>query len=420
MFKWYGNAENCYVFLSDILGSCPVLCDEGIRVPKTDHRGIRARTEAYTPLHDGAEEPFRHRAFIESKWFTRGWKLQELIAPKILAFFGREGNSLGTRRDLIETIARATKIDVAILNHGARLSSVSVAKRMSWAARRQTSRDEDEAYSLLGIFGVNMPMLYGEGSKAFTRLQEEIMRSTSDHSLFAWGRPGLRMNGSLLAGSPADFAEGHGIVQWGRPRSFEMTNRGLRITLPILRPEQRGLAENLVILNCRYEDDLSRTLAMRLGRYAGGDEYYALADSDPNMPTLMTRSERQLPVRLAFVSTHDMVSAKKTLVEITRHFESEIPRINFWFRLSRDERDSHPAETTKFYPTYGEWDAQGRIFRIEEWSRVRAGVVLKCQSGRMILVCFGYDRLEQTCLDETGQPVRKRIPGVWAKFCESS
>jgi hypothetical protein len=102
-----------------------------------------------------------YEIFQGSKWFTRGWTLQELIAPKVVKFFGARWNLVGERQKLTETISKATHIDSDILNGRRAISSISAAQKMAWAASRKTTRIEDQAYSLIGLFGVNMPMLYG-------------------------------------------------------------------------------------------------------------------------------------------------------------------------------------------------------------------------------------------------------------------
>ncbi|KAK7950970.1 uncharacterized protein PG986_006698 [Apiospora aurea] len=124
---------------------------------------------------------------FQCRWWTRGWTLQELIAPGKLIFLDRDFNLRGNKVSLHSKIAERTGIEKKILLHRKPLSSAHVARRMSWAAERQTTRAEDAAYSLMGIFDINMPLLYGEGSKAFLRLQEEICRrSNGDLTLFAW------------------------------------------------------------------------------------------------------------------------------------------------------------------------------------------------------------------------------------------
>ena len=128
-----------------------------------------------------------HKDLIGSRWFTRGWTLQELIAPSNVVFYNSLWKTLGTKETLQDVITSITGIHPKFLL-GADLETASVAKKMSWAAKRNTTRVEDVAYALLGLFDINMPLLYGEGSKAFRRLQEEILKLyPEDQSLYAWG-----------------------------------------------------------------------------------------------------------------------------------------------------------------------------------------------------------------------------------------
>jgi hypothetical protein len=154
MFRWYQNAVVCYTYLSDV-----EWC--------SDQTKLQSRLSS-------------------SRWFTRGWTLQELIAPSYVVFYSAEWRHIGTKSYLCQQISSITGIDENILN-GGDLEDVCIAKKMSWASNRKTSRTEDIAYCLLGIFDINMPPIYGEGKKAFLRLQQQIMSSTMDPSLFAWG-----------------------------------------------------------------------------------------------------------------------------------------------------------------------------------------------------------------------------------------
>ncbi|PIG81052.1 hypothetical protein AARAC_011435 [Aspergillus arachidicola] len=210
MFTWYANAEVCYAYLSDV----------------TMREG-----------HSGAE--VNTAEFEQSRWFTRGWTLQELLAPSEVVFFSRDWVRFGERSSLADKLLNITCIDEAILYRALPLSERSIAQRMSWAARRQTTRPEDMAYCLMGIFSVNMPMLYGEGGeKAFLRLQEEIMKQSDDQTIFAWTNkrvPKYSLSG-LLATTPAYFADSQDIIayaQWESTPPYAMTNRGLRIDLPL-------------------------------------------------------------------------------------------------------------------------------------------------------------------------------------------
>lgn len=130
----------------------------------------------------------------------------------------------------------------------------SIAQRMSWAARRRTSRLEDEAYCLMGIFGINMPLLYGEGENAFIRLQHEIMRVSNDHSLFAWKSADAR--GGVLATCAAAFRDCRNIIQLEESdainESFTINNIGISLDVPFIGigPQGHGLA----LLNCKQQN----------------------------------------------------------------------------------------------------------------------------------------------------------------------
>ncbi|KAH8598403.1 vegetative incompatibility protein HET-E-1 [Bisporella sp. PMI_857] len=153
MFRWYRNATKCYVYLSDVWAKKRKTGDQ---------------------LSEIAWEP----AFRTSKWFTRGWTLQELLAPKLVEFFSQEGERLGDKRTLERQVHEITGIAVPALRE-APLSQYGVDEILSWVKNRKTTREEDIAYSLLGIFSVYMPLIYGEGKEhAFKRLREEIDRSS--------------------------------------------------------------------------------------------------------------------------------------------------------------------------------------------------------------------------------------------------
>jgi hypothetical protein len=120
------------------------------------------------------------------KWFTRGWTLQELVAPRNVEFYDESWNLIGDKISLLKPLIEKTRIQEDVLRDSNSLPNYTVAMRMSWAANRQTTREEDLAYCLLGIFDVYLPLTYGEGINAFIRLQEAIGQVTYDLSLFAW------------------------------------------------------------------------------------------------------------------------------------------------------------------------------------------------------------------------------------------
>lgn len=184
MYRFYANSTSCYVYLHDV-----------------DSQSF--------PTEQNLERFSKHRGWPE--WFSRGWTLQELIAPEDVQFFNKEWTLIGDKRNLADTLEKITRIPKDILISG--LDCVrSAAQIMSWASDRETTREEDQAYSLLGLFGVHMPMVYGEGRSAFRRLQLEIIRLSNDYSLFAWDPEGrIRRSGSILADDPSYFRDCGGI-----------------------------------------------------------------------------------------------------------------------------------------------------------------------------------------------------------------
>ncbi|KAH8781059.1 heterokaryon incompatibility protein-domain-containing protein [Diaporthe sp. PMI_573] len=145
MFRWYRDAAKCYVFLSDVS----------------------------TPSGDAVDKPSWGPSFRKSRWFTRGWTLQELIAPVSVEFFSREGVRLGTRKSLEHDIQDITGLPLTVLR-GNPPSDFSISERLAWAEKRETARKEDRVYSLLGLIGIHMPLIYGEGElNALTRLWKE-------------------------------------------------------------------------------------------------------------------------------------------------------------------------------------------------------------------------------------------------------
>ena len=158
MFCWYHNAANCYVYLSD--------------VPKST-----------VDTNSHSTQLLWESEFHKSKWFTRGWTLQELIAPRSVEFYSRDWDFLGDKISLEGYICEITGIPAKALQGNA-LSDFSIPERMSWADKRETTRREDLAYSLLGIFDISMSLIYGEGAeKAFRRLQEKIYKRGRKHQL---------------------------------------------------------------------------------------------------------------------------------------------------------------------------------------------------------------------------------------------
>ncbi|XTI93556.1 hypothetical protein V2W45_1432693 [Cenococcum geophilum] len=235
MYRWYEEAEECYAYLAD--------------VPRgtVDH------------LTGTASDGFR-----KSRWFTRGWTLQELIAPSTVIFLDSEWQEIGSKSSLQELISEITRIPGGFLL-GDDLGHASVAQRMSWASKRETTRVEDHAYCLMGIFGIYMSMLYGEGERAFIRLQEEIMRVSDDHSLFAW-RSTEEDHGGIFATSPSAFANSGNIIQINPSNSVNspptLSSRGIRLSFRFRINDRKG--SGLAILHCTEVGKESMRLAIHL------------------------------------------------------------------------------------------------------------------------------------------------------------
>lgn len=259
MFLWYERSEVCYVFLSDFEGS---------------------------PRNGDNEVDLSH-----CRWFTRGWTLQELLVPYNVWFFDAHLQRIGTKHSLARSISSVTRIGVEYLQQPAKtyighpsnsnFRKASIAQKMSWASRRQTSRLEDMAYCLLGMFDVSMPLLYGEGRKAFLRLQQQIVTQSTDESIFAWtipiGQPAYLYSG-VFAQWPSDFERSGNIYRSStghsqRPPTL-VTSRGLQlhVLIPPWRSwviqRSRALGRTLTVwLDCEYRapgTDVRRSVAIEL------------------------------------------------------------------------------------------------------------------------------------------------------------
>lgn len=266
MFELYSKSARCYAFLRD------VPADDDTR----------------------AENSW----FRKSEWFRRGWTLQELIAPRDLVFLNQTWTTIDSKTSLADIVQFVTNISHSVLSGHDSLEDICAAQKMSWAAGRRTTKVEDRAYSLLGLFGVNMTTIYGEGKRAFLRLQHEIMRQSADHSIFAWEHS---YNGNedddvgeydwensdcgLLAPSPDQFMDSAGIfatsfsrfaLEWSisNPISeFRITNVGIRIELPLFRTRASGYY--IAAVGCKKHDSLSppsnhRTIGILIHEQADG------------------------------------------------------------------------------------------------------------------------------------------------------
>ncbi|KAI1329208.1 HET-domain-containing protein [Xylariaceae sp. FL0255] len=229
--------------------------------------------------------------FHHSQIFSRGWTLQELVASKSEStiFFDQDWNKVGNKITLSRELQSKTGIPHGILTyqgHGARVGDASISCRMSWFGGRETTKGEDAAYCLMGLFGVNMPLLYGEGGeRAFRRLQEEILKYSDDHTLFAWVDPDATDDGTspsspgygLLARRPACFRDmgkySHQVMTTGLASSAEpysLTNKGLSISLRMFQKEDNVY---VATLDCPVDD--KHCLGIFLKQLPQGSNQYA-------------------------------------------------------------------------------------------------------------------------------------------------
>ena len=233
MYTWYKEARVCYAYIRDF-------------------------------KVDGKRKRDKLQGFRQSDWFTRGWTLQELLAPSKVTFCDTDWKIFGTKISLASQIRQASGIPESFLKGQRQPREASVAMRMSWISRRTTTRPEDIAYCILGLFNVNMPLLYGEGNKAFMRLQQEIIKYSDDESIFAWTSDHDAWG--VLAPSHTAFQGSADVVNIRlRPEErmpFFMTNKGLQLhsssdtqALDKVDPSTRlpmGYQDHVVQLGCFY------------------------------------------------------------------------------------------------------------------------------------------------------------------------
>lgn len=266
MFRWYRDSDYCFAYLADVAA----------------------------PRHTDSPEVLGPD-FEQSRWFTRGWTLQELLAPRHFVFFDKQWLEIGSRSDLADRISARCNISIDTLNLG-EWPTASVATKMSWAAGRTTTRAEDIAYCLLGLFGVNMPLLYGEGDRAFLRLQEEILKETDDHSIFAWDASridsGMDLIGAL-APHPSFFQNSADIESHPTEGSpMVVTNRGIQVDLPVIRydpsredilryaPGITSQSPIATVLECTVAGDATMVVAVPLRKSDTNNSRYSRTRSD--------------------------------------------------------------------------------------------------------------------------------------------
>ena len=377
MFQWYRGAQVCYSYLAD--------------VPSSDQ-----------PQSINSE-------FRKSAWFTRGWTLQELLAPLYVVFFGDDWTEIGSKASLREVISNITGIpsEVLLMNTEA---EISVAQRMAWAANRETSRVEDRAYCLLGLFGISMPMIYGEGERAFTRLQLEIMKSSDDQSLFAWTscKTGQFQNQrrGLLARSPEEFLNCHKFhrsVDSSQTSAFSMTNKGLHIELPLLslgRPPDK--IWYLAILNCQNK------VGCPLGIYLQKDE-----ENSHNYVRVATDRIEEVGF--------DISSAEKSELYVTETDPSKFdivqwiqPQRKYIFSINKRPEDfPHVVHNNK-----AQWEISEKEIRLIFTGSGNSGLLMfEDKSGQTFAVVLGVHNYNVWC-DIANDCGHSSIKELAKEYCE--
>ncbi|KAI0107868.1 HET-domain-containing protein [Nemania sp. FL0031] len=385
MFNWYRRSTKCYAFLKD--------CDNIASMAK-------------------------------SKWFTRGWTLQELISSNNMDFYGAEWNKLGSKVDLLPKLHRITGIDEEILGGKKELSSVSVAERMSWAAGRETRREEDIAYSLMGLFDVNMPMLYGEGRKAFIRLQEEILKQSEDQSLFAWRATpesaAVAPYRGIFADSPDEFVKCDGIAPFQTLSASQtpmiMTNRGVPLTSTVkwIHKENQVIAQ--VGLNCRWGKGIDSVAGIELVSQ-GGDQYV-----------------RSSPAKLLLCSSYGLQETVYVAKAMHATALATIPSLDrqHAFHISELPRG---ALLKKVYPKEVSYSAKQPLIEVGSWKADKVALEFKLLglSGVFVLLLwanrdrettaynYSFDAklIPQSLVDETIQQAKRPRNNVEKKVIPS-
>lgn len=301
MYLWYQRSALCLVYLEDA---------ESVEEEDRDRQYFAKTLEA-------------------SRWLTRGWTLQELIAPRRVKFFDRDWNFIMSKHEPSGLVSQATGIPEYVLDTGDHTRS-SVAQKMSWAAKRTTTRLEDTAYSLLGLFDVHLAMLYGEGSNAFLRLQEEIMKKTPDDSIFAWNAEysSLATYRGLLARSPSEFKDS-GVIRQGEASFTSVSNQGLSLTV-LLASYRIGRDEEFYAARLRARWSLRRFLLIL--RKIENDQYVRVM-----VPPNFARDRTHWSAIGHLDYTPSLVHVRQTPI-IPKYFCTEFLHC---FHLRRSHDDSH-------------------------------------------------------------------------------
>jgi hypothetical protein len=406
MYAWYRKSRVCYVYLNDVV----VEDDPPWVLPADEH------------LEEDERNRLENSSFARSRWFTRGWTLQELLALKNIEFYDKNWTHLGNLKDLLAAVVHITKIDQQALDPATKcwdLSNICIARRMSWAAKRQTTRPEDQAYCLLGLFDVKMPLLYGEGACAFIRLQEEILRRTDEDSLLAWSVPRhLTWDGygpeQLLAPSPAYFEGCEKLIRisWEpREEPWFMSNLGLTITMTLI-PED--LTHCYAILDCRNEDVSDQLLALRAVVWGGnfGDDMKRLVPWFSSHYRIAKLTRQQLDIAKGVAITKSVT----ILRQANDDFEGRMlaAPVTVTLDVALDGQIArHAISIEDYYPSRA-WDVCNKKLVVTEGSSAQrvAAVRLKFGRDRLLLILRWVCQHSLWYDTGMGEPTLVQCPGI--------
>ncbi|TGJ80950.1 hypothetical protein E0Z10_g7818 [Xylaria hypoxylon] len=403
MFRWYKESAVCFAYLRDLLPD------------SLDKRAGSFDQDLATCI-----------------WFRRGWTLQELIAPRELEFFDKDWNIRGTKAELIGTLHNITGVSTRVLENSDRLRETPAGTRMSWAADRQTKRVEDIAYCLLGIFDIYMPLIYGEGERAFTRLQEEIIKDKHDLSIFAWkAEPnGQRFRG-LLARSPSEFRlcrDAQLSYHLKMTTEYYITNRGIRL-YTLLGTD--GAGNYLLPLGCTLRDEANQSSKKRdtlddkdsIGVYLKKAPNYGMVRAHPDKLHTYTGWTSSMISKHGSKRIHapqDLTVYDCSAIDEQHHLSIRIGESNFPFEI----KSTGPDDS---------WDANSQMFitmadqRFTGYCRLRI-TPSRRSSFECILVC-GLMRIpsidkNSIRVNDDGLHVRawcsvfSSPSSMWAELCD--
>ena len=395
MYKWYEKAAGCFVYLSDV--TAKIQPDSSYCFPN----------------------------FNSSCWFTRGWTLQELIAPRSVEFYTSEWIYISDKCSKVDELSYITGVDKGVLLGTSPVQASSVAKIMSWASKRVTTRKEDIAYCLLGLFGIYMPLLYGEGDRAFIRLQEEILKKSSDQSLFAWNPLVDTANSSekdsvcgIFSPSPDCFAETSEVMPLPEYWDTEsaLTNRGVRLRMPF-KFKYDTLKQTFIGILCCISSSSLQDVAI---------EFYSASNSLEDLDHLIRRSacvrygnwsnDPEIQFNIVYLAT-------ETALWHTRYFGSQFLKTEPEFHvLVRDPYNFAKLDkTSEVYPRGALIEKPSVTIkdtavtrRIMVLNPLKAGhnsvaILLPTRLSQNVALIFGF-RTFQSVLPDMHQPWNITVP----------